>query len=62
VSVKAGHGLIVGDYLVVRGKSYQIKDIHPDDCFSLVKGSRNMIYVDKPFESNTKKQFFDFVK
>ena len=62
VSVKAGHGLEVGDYLVVRGKNYRITDIHPDDCFVKEEGSRNMIYVQKEFDNNVKNQCFRFRK
>ena len=56
VSVKSSHGLSPGDFLVVRGKNYRITDIHPDDCFTPVEGSKNMIYVERPFENNTEKQ------
>ena len=62
VSVKAGHGLNIGDFLVVRGKSYKIMDIHPEDIFAAVPESRNMIYVDKSFECNVKNQAFRFRK
>ena len=58
VSVKADHGLTVGDYLVVRGKNYRIVDIHPDDGFTSKWGSRNLIFVDKPFQNNVKRQAF----
>ena len=61
-SVKSGHNLSVGDYLVVRGKNYKIRDIHPDDCFARVEGSRNMIYVTEPFANNVKRQIFRFRK
>jgi len=59
-SLKAGHGLKVGDFLVLRGKNYKIMDIHPDDCFTSIEGSRNMVYVENKFESNIKDQCFRF--
>ena len=60
VSVKANHGLSLGDFLVVRGKNYKVVDIHPDDGFAKVEGSRNMIYVDKNFENNVNNQALRF--
>ena len=61
VSVKANHGLNVGDFLVVRGKFYKISEIHPDDgCSSSLEGSRNMIYVDRNFENTVNRQAFRF--
>ena len=45
---------------MVRGKNYKIVDIHLDDCFTFIEGSRNVIYVDKPFENNVKNQCFRF--
>ena len=60
VSVKANHTLQIGDYLVVRGKHYRIVDIHPDDGFTRLEGSRNMIYVDRIFENNVNNQPFRF--
>ena len=62
VSVKAGHNLIVGDYLVIRSKNYKIKDIHPDDCFARVEGSCNILYVNEPFANNVKRQIFRYPK
>ena len=63
VSVKAGHGLNVGDYLVVHGKFYKITEIHPEDGFAYgMEDSRNMIYVESPFENNVTKRAFRFRK
>ena len=62
-SIKEGHGLLVGDFLVVRGgKSYKICDIHPDDAFTPTEGSHNLVFVEKPFENNTEKQPLRFRK
>jgi len=62
VSIKAGHGLVIGDFLDVRGKNYEIQSIHPDDCFASVEGSRNMIYVKNVFLCNVKDQVFRYRK
>lgn len=64
-SVREGHGLLVGDFLVVRGKNYKIMEIQPDDgCASIYQkeGSRNMVYVDRSFENNSEKQPLRFRK
>ena len=60
VSVKHGHGLKVDDFLLVRGINYRIINIHYDDCFSHIEGSRNIIIVDKPFQNNINSQAFRF--
>ena len=62
VSLKAGHGLNVNDFIIVRGKNYRIMTVHHDDCFFRVEGSRNSITVDRPFESNANNQSFRYRK
>lgn len=56
VSIKSGHSINVGDFLVVRGKSYEVTLITDDDCFATVEFSRNVIYVAKAFENNINNQ------
>ncbi|XP_066914213.1 uncharacterized protein [Clytia hemisphaerica] len=63
VSVKSGHGLQIGDYLVIRGHNYKITDVHPDDGSAAgAENSRNVIYVDKPFKNNVNNQAFRYRK
>ena len=52
VSVKAGHTVNVGDYLVVRGKSYKVTIVTEDDCFTKVERSRNIIFVRRSCNMN----------
>ena len=62
ISIKAGHQLVVGDYLVVRGKNYRVVNITPDDCFTIQEGERNIFTVDRVFENSVKKQPLRFRK
>ena len=62
VSVKAGHGIEEGDFLVVRGKSYEIIAVTNDDAAHAIPYARNIIRVSRDFENNCRNQPLRFKK
>ena len=56
VSIAAGYGLLEGDALIVRGKSYNIIAVTDDDASTFTPNTRNIIRVDRDFVNNCSNQ------
>ena len=56
--VLSGHPLCIGDFLVVRGKNYKIKDIYPDKHGA--PGAQFMVKVWEKFANTTTERKINF--
>ena len=61
VSIKSGSSISTGDYLVIRGKRYEVIAIS-DDAFTKTEGDRDILRTRKSFENNSNRQKLRFVK
>ena len=62
VSILSGTDIQEGDYLVVRGKSYEVYAKTDDDCFTFSYGVKNRIRIKGTFKNNVKRQRFRYRK
>ena len=53
---------LVGDYIVIHGRSYEVYAKNNDDCFTPVEGSHNVIRIKGCFANNVTRQEFLYRK
>ena len=61
LSIKSGSSVSIGNYLIIRGKRYEIVAIS-DDAFMKTEGDRDVVRTRKSFENNVNRQKLHFMK